>query len=55
MCGIVGVFGGDFSTIENANSAISHRGPDDCGIYTNKSLKVGLGHRRLSIIDTSPD
>jgi asparagine synthase (glutamine-hydrolysing) len=53
MCGIVGVFGGDFSTIENANSAISHRGPDDCGIYTNKSLKVGLGHRRLSIIDTS--
>jgi asparagine synthase (glutamine-hydrolysing) len=53
MCGIVGVFGGDLSTIESANSAINHRGPDDYGIYTNKSLKVGLGHRRLSILDTS--
>jgi len=53
MCGIVGVFGGDFSTIENANSAINHRGPDDYGVYKNQSLKVGLGHRRLSILDTS--
>ena len=53
MCGIVGVFGGDLTTIENANSAIGHRGPDDCGIYTNKFLKVGLGHQRLSILDTS--
>jgi len=53
MCGIVGVFGGDFSTIENANSAINHRGPDDYGIYTNKELKAGLAHQRLSIIDTS--
>ena len=53
MCGIVGVFGGDISTIENANSAIDHRGPDDCGVYKNQSLKVGLGHRRLSILDTS--
>jgi len=53
MCGIVGVFGGDLSTIEIANSAINHRGPDDYGIYTNQSLKVGLGHRRLSILDTS--
>jgi asparagine synthase (glutamine-hydrolysing) len=53
MCGIVGIFGGDLSKVEDANSAIDHRGPDDCGIYTNQSLKVGLGHRRLSIIDTS--
>jgi asparagine synthase (glutamine-hydrolysing) len=53
MCGIVGVFGGGLDTIEDANLAISHRGPDDYGIYTNNLLKVGLGHRRLSIIDTS--
>jgi asparagine synthase (glutamine-hydrolysing) len=53
MCGIVGIFGGDLSKVEDANSAIDHRGPDDCGIYTNQSLKVGLGHRRLSILDTS--
>ena len=53
MCGIVGIFGGDLSKVEDANSAIDHRGPDDFGIYTNQSLKVGLGHRRLSILDTS--
>ena len=33
MCGIVGIFGGSLTTIENANLAIGHRGPDDCGIY----------------------
>ena len=53
MCGIVGIYGGNLSTIEIASSAISHRGPDDYGVYTNQSLKVALGHRRLSIIDTS--
>jgi len=53
MCGIVGIFNGDLSTIEAANLAISHRGPDDSGIYINQSLKIGLGHRRLSILDTS--
>jgi asparagine synthase (glutamine-hydrolysing) len=53
MCGIAGIYGGNLSTIESANFAISHRGPDDYGIYTNQSLKVALGHQRLSIIDTS--
>ena len=53
MCGIVGVFGDGYDAIEDANLAISHRGPDDFGIYTNQSLKVALGHRRLSILDTS--
>jgi asparagine synthase (glutamine-hydrolysing) len=31
-----------------------HRGPDDAGIWSDASRQVGLGHRRLSIIDTSP-
>jgi asparagine synthase (glutamine-hydrolysing) len=53
MCGIVGVYGGDLSTIEAANSLIIHRGPDDDGIYKDHSLNIGMGHRRLSIIDTS--
>ena len=30
-------------------SVLAHRGPDDQGIFVNKT--VGLGHRRLSIID----
>ena len=53
MCGIVGVFGGDLNSLNSANSLISHRGPDDDGIYINRTLNIGLGHRRLSILDTS--
>jgi len=56
MCGINGIFG--LETIQNPeqrinkmNDALSHRGPDSEGVYINDS--VALGHRRLSIIDTS--
>ena len=37
-------------TLECMNAAMAHRGPDADGIYTNEH--IGLGHRRLSIIDT---
>jgi asparagine synthase (glutamine-hydrolysing) len=53
MCGITGVLNGNLSAIKIANSIISHRGNDDSGEYINHSFKVGLGHQRLSIIDTS--
>lgn len=33
------------------NTAISHRGPDDTGVYISPHRKIGLGHQRLSIID----
>jgi asparagine synthase (glutamine-hydrolysing) len=32
---------------------LAHRGPDAAGYYTNEAQTVGLGHRRLSIIDLS--
>ena len=57
MCGIVGVIAKDeigkanFSHLENAVQALYHRGPDANGIFTHKN--VGLGHARLSILDTS--
>ena len=35
------------------NSAISHRGPDNNGTWSNKDLGLVLGHQRLSIIDLS--
>ena len=35
-------------------SLISHRGPDDGGTYIASTAQVGLGNRRLSIIDLSP-
>jgi asparagine synthase (glutamine-hydrolysing) len=33
---------------------LSHRGPDDAGIWSDATVAVALGHRRLSIIDLSP-
>ncbi len=59
MCGIAGKI--SFSDkkisaqeIEAMNDAIKHRGPDDGGVYISPDGRVGLGHRRLSIIDLSP-
>ncbi len=37
-------------TLERMNAAMAHRGPDADGVYTNQN--IGVGHRRLSIIDT---
>jgi asparagine synthase (glutamine-hydrolysing) len=57
MCGITGVVAfnqiGKFSLVnlEKATMAMSQRGPDDHGTYHDDF--VGLGHRRLAIIDTS--
>ena len=55
MCGINGLIyfdGRDFdpSTLKNMCDQMIHRGPDDEGIYY--ALGIGLGFRRLSIIDT---
>ena len=33
------------------NELIAHRGPDDSGVWAHERGHVGLGHRRLSIID----
>jgi len=40
--------------LENMRDTIVHRGPDDAGIYLSRDGLVGLGFRRLSIIDLSP-
>ena len=58
MCGICGVVGqADEQLIKNMLARMAHRGPDDEGVYiaeTSTTERVGLGHRRLSIIDLSP-
>lgn len=59
MCGIAGKISlteKQVSTdeVERMNDAIRHRGPDDGGVYLSPDRRVGLGHRRLSIIDLSP-
>ncbi len=57
MCGIVGVWRYDGRTVEPAlvvaaRDTLVARGPDDAGVHVEPG--VGLGHRRLSIIDLSP-
>src|SRR5713101_801696 len=57
MCGIVAVLKfGDASVDERVltrmRDSMYHRGPDDAGLYVQGG--VGLGHRRLSILDLSP-
>ncbi len=56
MCGIVGIASLNLEKIplDKITNSLSHRGPDDFGTWTNKRAGVGLGHRRLSIIDLSP-
>lgn len=55
MCGIAG-YCGDFdpTLLGRMNDAIAHRGPDDAGTAVYPEDRVGLAHRRLSIIDLSP-
>ncbi len=59
MCGIAGIISPEpESRIGGALVAIEHRGRDDEGVFVSEafgphSLKACLGHRRLSIIDTS--
>ena len=56
MCGIAGVFGrsADVETVTKMTRALAHRGPDDNGVWIDPEATVGLGHRRLSIVDLSP-
>src|SRR4029453_15768206 len=42
----------DQNLLHSMNDSIKHRGPDDSGVYINRN--VGLGFRRLAIIDLSP-
>lgn len=52
MCGIAGYVGtGEKKDLEKMIDALRYRGPDDHGFLINDT--VGLGHARLSIIDTS--
>lgn len=54
MCGIAGIFNRDGrpverTILENMTRILAHRGPDGEGLHVDGA--IGLGHRRLSIID----
>ena len=57
MCGICGIFNMNGEPVSSVSlrrmtDAIAHRGPDGEGFYTDSF--IGLGHRRLAIIDLTP-
>ncbi len=62
MCGLTGFLGGmppfgagsEAGVLARMRDAIAHRGPDDAGIWHHEEQRIGLAHRRLSIVDLSP-
>lgn len=65
MCGIAGIWksaphggtaaGGSLEgTVLSMLEPILHRGPDSGGVWTDDAAGIGLGHRRLAIVDLSP-
>ena len=58
MCGISGIVNcGDRATLERMTLLQAHRGPDDSGLWDRRfpdGTYIGLGSRRLSILDLSP-
>ena len=64
MCGIFGIVGQNArvapEVLERATQSLAHRGPDDSGTVLLQesmpcSAEIGLGNRRLAILDLSPD
>ncbi|MFM9882700.1 MAG: asparagine synthase (glutamine-hydrolyzing) [Burkholderiales bacterium] len=62
MCGIAGLWqvdGSDRSTLAAVATrmadALAHRGPDDEGVWVDDAVGIALAHRRLSILDLSPE
>ena len=60
MCGFAGFitnqispFSGQERLLRDMGKAISHRGPDDSGVWSSVGGQVGLVHQRLSILDLS--
>ena len=60
MCGITGFAQAKVLQVEQWEqllrkmaTGIQHRGPDDFGVWCDASAGIGLGHRRLSIVDLS--
>jgi asparagine synthase (glutamine-hydrolysing) len=59
MCGISGLVNcGDMETLVRMTNVQTHRGPDDSGLWERRFADggyIGLGSRRLAILDLSPD
>ena len=56
MCGIAGILSSraNLGSVQQMAEAIAHRGPDDQGTWLDEEAGVAFGHRRLAIVDLSP-
>lgn len=58
MCGIVGLVfkepPRERAVLKHMRDSMTHRGPDDAGEWWSEDGRIGLGQRRLAIIDLSP-
>src|SRR4051794_18956179 len=58
MCGIAGVIASEPVPIEavlRMRDELAHRGPDHAGFWSSEDRRVCLGHRRLAIVDLTPE
>jgi asparagine synthase (glutamine-hydrolysing) len=63
MCGLTGFLetrsarsrDDSLGLVERMTDSLTHRGPDDQGLWLDESGTVAFGHRRLAILDTSPE
>lgn len=59
MCGIAGCLGRSTESLEDIargmTQAVIHRGPDGGDVWVDRDAQVALGHRRLAILDLSPE
>ncbi len=56
MCGITGIIANrpfNQKALSAMTERLVHRGPDGQGQWVSEDGQVGLGHRRLAVIDTS--
>ena len=58
MCGITGAVSTrpvDTDLVERMRDLLVHRGPDAAGLWRSADRRVCLGHRRLAVVDLSPE
>src|SRR5262245_10849313 len=60
MCGIAGfataaALPDARSILMSMRDSVAHRGPDSAGLWLDSTATVGLGHRRLAIVDLSEE
>lgn len=56
MCGIAGLWTRgriEEAVVRAMSNSVAHRGPDDAGLWLDEAAGIGLGHRRLSVVDLS--